>query len=43
VLHAIAGFDSLLLAAVTALALLYAWAARRMMRAGMHPLLTVIL
>jgi hypothetical protein len=41
-LHRLGGLDSVLLATVTLLAGLYTWAAWRLMRAGMHPLLAVL-
>ncbi len=37
-IHRIAGFDSLLLAAATLLASFYTWIANRLLRAGIHPL-----
>ena len=42
-IHRIAGFDSLLLAAVTLLASFYTWLAHRLLRSGIHPLLTIFL
>lgn len=38
-IHRMSGLDGILLATVTILACLYTWVARRLMRAGLHPLL----
>jgi hypothetical protein len=42
-LHRIGGLDSLLLATATLLACLYTWVAHRLLRAGLHPLLAVLI
>lgn len=42
-IHRIAGFDSLLLAASTLLASFYTWIANRLLRAGIHPLLAIFI
>ena len=41
-IHRIAGLDGLLLATVTILAGLYAWVAHRLIRTGIHVLLTAL-
>src|SRR3954453_11332177 len=41
-LHQIGGLDADLLATATLLACLYAWLGQRLVRAGMHPLLAVL-
>lgn len=41
--HRIAGLDSLLLATVSLLALFFTWIAHRLIRAGVHPLLTLLI
>jgi hypothetical protein len=42
VLHRLGGLDAVLLATVTLLACLYTWVAHRLLRAGLHPLLAVL-
>jgi hypothetical protein len=42
VLHRLGGLDAVLLATVTLLACLYTWVAYRLVRAGLHPLLAVL-
>jgi len=42
-IHRIAGLDSLLLATVTLLAFFYTWMAHRLVRAGIHPLLAILI
>ena len=42
-IHRVAGLDSLLLATVTLLAFFYTWMAYRLVRAGIHPLLAVLI
>jgi hypothetical protein len=41
-LHRIGGLDTILLATATLLACLFAWLGHRLLRAGMHPLLAVL-
>jgi hypothetical protein len=41
-LHRLGGLDAVLLATVTLLACLYTWVAHRLLRAGLHPLLAVL-
>ena len=43
IVHRVAGWDGLLLVAVTLLASVYTWIAARLLRAGLHPLPTVLL
>jgi hypothetical protein len=42
VLHRLGGLDAILLATATLLACLYTWLTHRLLRAGMHPLLAVL-
>jgi len=42
-LHRASGLDTILLATATALACLYTWLAHRLLRAGLHPLLVVLI
>lgn len=42
-IHRVAGLDSLLLATVTLLAYFYTWMAHRLVRAGIHPLLAILI
>ncbi len=42
-LHAVARFDTLLVATATLLAALYTWVAHRLQRAGLHPLVTTVI
>jgi hypothetical protein len=41
-LHRLGGLDTVLLATVTLLACVYTWVAHRLLRAGLHPLLAVL-
>jgi hypothetical protein len=42
-IHQVSGLDGILLATVTLLACLYTWVVHRLIRAGLHPLLAVLL
>jgi hypothetical protein len=43
VVHKLAGLDGLLVLTVAAIAFLYAWVARRLIRKGLHPLLSMLI
>ncbi len=43
IIHKLAGLDGLLLLTVAAIAFLYAWAARRLIHRGLHPLLSMLI